>query len=52
MIALVRSMMEWLGGTVSKDEGAEGGERSHGGKRKRGDEDDEVGTLSLKFRYA
>ncbi|TFY83336.1 hypothetical protein EWM64_g677 [Hericium alpestre] len=52
MLTHVRSMMEWLGGTVNKEDvGDEGPGRR--GKRKRDEEADEeaIGALSLRFRH-
>ncbi|KAF8663435.1 hypothetical protein AX16_001005 [Volvariella volvacea WC 439] len=56
MLAFVRSMMEWLGGTVSKEDVGVGDESSSGRKdhkRKRADdgEDDALGALALRFRH-
>lgn len=55
MLTFVRSMMEWLGGTVSKedvgeDSGASG--RNQKGKRKRDDEGDDeaLGAFALRFK--
>lgn len=54
MLAFVRSMMEWLGGTVSKEDvGEDGsGSKNHGRKRKRDDDPDEdaVGAFALRFK--
>jgi cleavage and polyadenylation specificity factor subunit 2 len=48
MLTLVRSMMEWLGGTVTKEEAFETG---GGGRRRRNqDDDDALGTLALRFK--
>jgi cleavage and polyadenylation specificity factor subunit 2 len=53
MLAFVRSMMEWLGGTISKEDVGEdtGKDRN---KRKRDDDDDNeaLGALALRFRCA
>ena len=55
MLTFVRSMMEWLGGTVSKEDvGAEGQDgKGRGSKRKRDDEgdDDAMGAFALRFTY-
>lgn len=54
MLTFVRSMMEWLGGTVSKEdvgeEGTSGGQR--GGRRRRDEDGDEdaLGAFALRFR--
>lgn len=50
MLTLVRSMMEWLGGTVTKEETFEAGNNK---KRKRNQEGDDegMGTLALRFKY-
>ena len=49
-------MMEWLGGTISKEDvGAEdGGKGGKDRKRKRDDENDDeaMGALALRFKYA
>ncbi|KAI0921639.1 hypothetical protein AcW2_006550 [Taiwanofungus camphoratus] len=55
MLTFVRSMMEWLGGTVSKEdvgeEGTSGGQR--GGRRRRDEDGDEdaLGAFALRFRH-
>ncbi len=54
MLTFVRSMMEWLGGTVSKEDVGEdgtGGRQDH--KRKRDDDGDEdaLGAFALRFRF-
>ncbi|KAG8892831.1 hypothetical protein FRC00_011430, partial [Tulasnella sp. 408] len=54
MLAYVRSMVEWMGGTVSKDEaGVEIDTSKTGRKRRRDEEEDEaaVGPMSLRFRH-
>ncbi|CAE6531277.1 unnamed protein product [Rhizoctonia solani] len=50
MLTLVRSMMEWFGGTVTKEEAFDTGNNK---KRKRNQEgeDDALGTLALRFKY-
>lgn len=54
MLTFVRSMMEWLGGTISKEdvggEGQDGG-RNRNQKRKRDDdgEDEALGAFALRF---
>lgn len=50
MLTLVRSMMEWLGGTVTKEEAFDTGNNK---KRKRNQEgdDDGLGTLALRFKH-
>lgn len=50
MLTLVRSMMEWLGGTVTKEEAFDTGTNK---KRKRNQEgeDDALGTLALRFKH-
>ena len=55
MLTFVRSMMEWLGGTISKEDVGEDGtntRHSHG-KRKRDDDVDEdaLGALALRFKW-
>ncbi|KAF8917844.1 beta-lactamase-like protein [Mucidula mucida] len=56
MLTFVRSMMEWLGGTVSKEDvGEEGTGGRHDNKRKRaGDDDgddDALGAFALRFKH-
>jgi cleavage and polyadenylation specificity factor subunit 2 len=53
MLTFVRSMMEWLGGTISKEDvGEEGTGKSQHNKRKRDDEGDEdaLGAFALRFK--
>ena len=54
MLTFIRSMMEWLGGTLSKEDIGEDGRGKSDGKRKRDDEneDEALGALSLRFKYA
>jgi cleavage and polyadenylation specificity factor subunit 2 len=48
LLAIVRSMMEWLGGTISKEDV---GESTKNQRRRRQDEDEEaLGALSLRFK--
>ncbi|KAJ3538582.1 hypothetical protein NM688_g6496 [Phlebia brevispora] len=54
MLTFVRSMMEWLGGTVSKEDvGAEQDGNKKGHKRKRDDDNDEdgLGAFALRFPH-
>lgn len=56
MLTFVRSMMEWLGGTVNKEDvGEEAGSGRRDFKRKRGGDDDgdedALGALALRFRF-
>jgi cleavage and polyadenylation specificity factor subunit 2 len=54
MLTFVRSMMEWLGGTVSKEDVGEEGNGSRAQhKRKRDDDgdDDALGAFALRFRW-
>lgn len=54
MLTFVRSMMEWLGGTVSKEDvGEEGNNNRRDSKRKRDDDGEEeaLGALALRFKY-
>ncbi|KAF8639809.1 hypothetical protein AX17_001068 [Amanita inopinata Kibby_2008] len=56
MLTHVRSMMEWLGGTISREDVGEentSGRQNQNFKRKRDDEGDEdaLGALSLRFRH-
>lgn len=52
MLTFVRSMMEWLGGTISKEDVGEEGGNSRQNKRRRDDEgeDDALGALALRFK--
>ncbi|KAF9268160.1 hypothetical protein L218DRAFT_918519 [Marasmius fiardii PR-910] len=55
MLTFVRSMMEWLGGTISKEDvGEDGTGNRHDRKRKRGDEEGDeeaLGAFALRFKY-
>lgn len=56
MLTFVRSMMEWLGGTVSKEDVGEDGTSKrpqHHNKRKRDEDGDEeaLGAFALRFKY-
>ncbi|EAU84389.1 cleavage and polyadenylation specificity factor subunit [Coprinopsis cinerea okayama7 len=55
MLTFVRSMMEWLGGTISKEDvGEEGNKRQDRNKRRRDDEDgveEALGALALRFKH-
>ncbi|TFK71797.1 hypothetical protein BDN72DRAFT_764406 [Pluteus cervinus] len=52
MLTFVRSMMEWLGGTVSKEDVGEEGNARRESKRKRDDgEEDALGALALRFKH-
>ncbi|KAI0048061.1 hypothetical protein FA95DRAFT_1558455 [Auriscalpium vulgare] len=55
MLTFVRSMMEWLGGTVSKEdvgEDAHSGGRNRAKRRRDDDADDEaIGAFALRFRH-
>ncbi|KAH7931204.1 hypothetical protein BV22DRAFT_1190509 [Leucogyrophana mollusca] len=53
MLTFVRSMMEWLGGTVSKEDVGVDGSGKTGNKRRRDDdgEDEALGAFALRFRY-
>ncbi|KAG6821557.1 hypothetical protein H0H93_000066 [Arthromyces matolae] len=55
MLTFVRSMMEWLGGTVSKEDvGEEGTSNRHSNKRKRNDDDadeEALGAFALRFKH-
>jgi cleavage and polyadenylation specificity factor subunit 2 len=57
MLTFVRSMMEWLGGTVSKEDvgeeaGAHGGARARNKRKREQDDadDDAVGAFALRFK--
>ncbi|KAJ7068461.1 beta-lactamase-like protein [Mycena amicta] len=52
MLTFVRAMMEWLGGTVSKEDvGEDGGNKPS--RRRRDDDNDEdaLGAFALRFKY-
>ncbi|KLO18053.1 cleavage and polyadenylation specificity factor subunit [Schizopora paradoxa] len=53
MLAFVRSMMEWLGGTINKEDVGDEGDKKTGMKRKRDDENEEdaIGAFSLRFKH-
>ncbi|RDB22774.1 Cleavage and polyadenylation specificity factor subunit 2 [Hypsizygus marmoreus] len=54
MLTFVRSMMEWLGGTVSKEDVGEegtGGRQTHKRKRDEEGEEDALGALALRFKH-
>ncbi|EJD48587.1 hypothetical protein AURDEDRAFT_183466 [Auricularia subglabra TFB-10046 SS5] len=55
MLTFVRSMMEWLGGTISKEDVGEKPDNNNKGgnrKRKRDDEEeDAIGAFALRFRH-
>ncbi|TFK43712.1 beta-lactamase-like protein [Crucibulum laeve] len=54
MLTFVRSMMEWLGGTISKEDvGEEGTGRENRNKRRRDDDGDEdaLGAFALRFKH-
>ncbi|EIW82350.1 hypothetical protein CONPUDRAFT_54247 [Coniophora puteana RWD-64-598 SS2] len=54
MLTFVRSMMEWLGGTVNKEDvGVDGSGRMGGNKRRRDDDadDDALGAFALRFPH-
>ncbi|KAF8812259.1 cleavage and polyadenylation specificity factor subunit [Phlegmacium glaucopus] len=56
MLTFVRSMMEWLGGTISKEDvGEEGtnGRQNQNNKRRRDDdnEEDALGAFALRFKH-
>jgi hypothetical protein len=53
MLAFVRSMMEWLGGTVSKEDVGEegiGGRQQQKRKRDDGNDEDALGAFALRFK--
>jgi cleavage and polyadenylation specificity factor subunit 2 len=53
MLTFVRSMMEWLGGTVSKEDvGEDGsGRNHHKGKRDEDIDEEALGAFALRFKY-
>jgi cleavage and polyadenylation specificity factor subunit 2 len=52
MLTFVRRMMEWLGGTVSKEDVGEETSGKRGNKRRRDDAADEeaIGAFALRFK--
>lgn len=52
MLTFVRSMMEWLGGTISKEDVGEEAGKSHNNRRRRDDEneDEALGAFALRFK--
>ena len=52
MLTFVRSMMEWLGGTISKEDVGVDADGKGGKKRKRDDENDDeaLGAFALRFK--
>jgi cleavage and polyadenylation specificity factor subunit 2 len=52
MLTFVRSMMEWLGGTVSKEDVGEEASGKRSNKRRREDDADEeaIGAFALRFK--
>lgn len=52
MLTFVRSMMEWMGGTISKEDVGEDGGNSRHNKRRRDDdnEDEALGAFALRFK--
>ncbi|KAH9844105.1 beta-lactamase-like protein [Rhodofomes roseus] len=53
MLTFVRSMMEWLGGTISKEDVGETGTGNNKSKRRRDDDDNEdaLGAFALRFPH-
>ena len=53
MLTFVRSMMEWMGGTISKEDvGVESGDKNGNKRRREDDHDDEaLGAFALRFRF-
>ncbi|EIM88077.1 uncharacterized protein STEHIDRAFT_94995 [Stereum hirsutum FP-91666 SS1] len=59
MLTFVRSMMEWLGGTVSKEDvgeevtsgGRDGGKRGKKRKKDNDEDDDVIGAFALRFKH-
>lgn len=53
MLTFVRSMMEWIGGTVSKEDVGVDGSGKTGSKRRRADDeadDEALGAFALRFK--
>ena len=53
MLTFVRSMMEWFGGTISKEDVGENGADGRRDRRRRDDDHDEeaLGAFALRFKY-
>lgn len=51
MLTFVRSMMEWMGGTISKEDVGEDNPDNKRDKRRRDDDDEAIGALALRFRH-
>lgn len=53
MLTFVRSMMEWLGGTISREDVGEEGTGKFQNKRRRDDEggEDALGAFALRFKF-
>lgn len=53
MLTFVRSMMEWLGGTISKEDVGEEAGKPNNKRRRRDDdnEDEALGAFALRFKY-
>ncbi|KAF5333487.1 hypothetical protein D9611_002645 [Ephemerocybe angulata] len=53
MLTFVRSMMEWLGGTISKEDVGDDGKRRYHNRRRRDEEEgeDALGALALRFKH-
>ncbi|KAL0949343.1 hypothetical protein HGRIS_009413 [Hohenbuehelia grisea] len=53
MLTFVRSMMEWMGGTISKEDVGEDGTKQRNQKRKRDDDNDDeaLGAFALRFKH-
>lgn len=50
MLTFVRSMMEWLGGTISKEDIGEDTAEGHRKRKRDENEDEAMGALALRFR--
>lgn len=48
MLTFVRSMMEWLGGTITKDDIGEDGKKR---RRQTTEDDQSLGATALRFPY-
>ncbi|SRR5258706_10515038 len=51
LLTVVRSMMEWLGGTISKEDVGDPGARRNQRRKVGEDEDEALGALALRFKW-
>lgn len=57
MLSLVRSLVEWMGGTIGKEDpsaaaaAAAGADNNARNRRRKEDDDDDLGIIALRFRF-